>query len=129
MTLLRLTFFIDAIVTAWFIHRLAASLKSQPQNEVAPDGSPANQQVLLAIWIAFDVLLFAGIFWPLACASVLVVQLLYKLIWLVLMALPNWWRGQGRLVPFRLWGTFLLYCMTYPWVIPWRALWRLVNSL
>jgi len=122
MTVLRLAFFIDALVTAWFIHGLAASLKSQHQSGVVPDSSQANQQILLAIWITFDVLLFAGIFWPLPCALVLVVQLLYKLIWLALFALPAWWRGQGQLVSTRLWGTFLLYCVTYPWVIPWETL-------
>lgn len=122
MTILRLAFFIDALVTAWFIYELTISLKSQDRSGVVSAGSQTNQQVLLAIWIAFDILLFAGIFWPLACAPVLVIQLLYKLIWLLLIALPIWCRGQKDLVSCRLSGIFFLYCMTYPWIIPWREL-------
>ncbi len=122
MTILRVAFLLDALVTAWFVRQLALTIKQEREADAVSTRSLDHQQLLLTIWIAFDLILFAGIFWPKSCAFVLVAQLLYKSIWLLMIAVPNWWKN--RAVPLHLVGVFLLYCAVYPWVIPWKTLLR-----
>lgn len=53
-------------------------------------------------------------------APLLMVQVVYKTLWLVVYALP--WLLAGRRGEVH-WGislTFLVIVLTYPWVIPWE---------
>ncbi len=48
---------------------------------------------MLAFWSAISLLALVGLIYPLKMIPVLVVQLMYKMLWLSAIAVPLWWGG------------------------------------
>jgi hypothetical protein len=58
-------------------------------------------------------------------SPLLLIQVIYKTLWLVVFVLPLLVRGRSGEVPWGIAGTFLFIVLTYPWVIPWAKLFNI----
>lgn len=132
MTLLRIAYGLDFAVTLWFSCVILGGRSRSVLNEVLLSGTTGRSAVLArligSIWLAMSVALLAGICWPVLMAPILILQLIYKGFWLLVFS-----RGSGRsesqMAPRRkITVLFTLYCVLYPWVIPWLRLWQLAQQ-
>jgi len=76
-----------------------------------------------SMWTAILVCSIAGLFHPIIFAPILLLQVLYKAVWLVFYVLPRLRNADSRKDIH--WGmavSFLLIVMFYPLVIPWSVL-------
>ena len=124
MKLLQAAYLIDAIVTAPLVVAVLTRNKAWIANLLGPSlqADPGSLSLIGSIWAALMICATMGLFFPVAMAPVLVIQLIYKGLWLVLFVLPRWIRGQGEGVSWRIAVLFVAYMATYPWVIPWSQL-------
>jgi hypothetical protein len=83
----------------------------------------AGWRVLVgALWTAILVLSALGLYAPLRFSPVLVLQVIYKTLWLLVFALPRVVNGRSRSVPWGIAGTFLVIILVWPFIIPWGYL-------
>jgi hypothetical protein len=82
--------------------------------------SAGFRTVLGSLWIAIMVGSVVGLFFPVPMAPLLMVQVVYKTLWLVVYALPRLLHGRSGEVPWGISLPFLVIVLTYPWVIPWK---------
>ena len=54
-------------------------------------------------------------------SPLLLIQVIYKSLWLLVFVMPLLVRGQANAVPWGIAGTFLFVVLTYPWAIPWSS--------
>lgn len=73
-----------------------------------------------ALWGAIFLLSVVGLFFPRSMSLVLLFQLLYKTLWLLVVALPALLNNQPY--PKGMAVFFLVWVMILPFVIPWSAL-------
>lgn len=76
-------------------------------------------QVVGAFWVAIAALSAVGLFYPLAVAPVLVLQVIYKGLWLLGVAVPALLAGEADALPLGMAGFFLIWVVALPFVIPW----------
>ncbi len=124
MTLLQVAYLIDAIVTAPLVVAVLTQNKGWIANLLGPvvPGDPSSQILIGVMWAALMTTATTGLVYPVAMAPVLIVQLIYKCLWLLLFALPRWLGGRSAEVPWRVAALFAAYVGTYPWVIPWSQI-------
>jgi hypothetical protein len=77
-----------------------------------------------ALWTGILVLSALGLRDPLGYSPVLLLQLIYKSLWLLVYALPLALRREWNLIPWGITGSFLAIVMIWPWIIPWSHLLR-----
>jgi hypothetical protein len=65
------------------------------------------------------VLSVLGLFQPLRFSPVLLLQVIYKSIWLVLYALLRLVRGDANQIPWGIAGSFALIVLIWPFLISW----------
>ncbi len=83
----------------------------------------AGWRVLVgALWTAIMILSVFGLREPLRYSPILVLQLIYKSLWLLVYALPLVCRGDWRLIPLGIAGSFLGIVLIWPWLMPWSYL-------
>ena len=82
----------------------------------------ATMGVTGAVWCAIAVLSVGGLVWPERMAPVLVIQLIYKSLWLLAFALPAWRSGGAQAVPGGVAVFFAVWVVVLPFVIPWTRL-------
>lgn len=83
----------------------------------------AGWRVLVgSLWTAILVLSFLGLLAPERYVPVLLLQLIYKTLWLLVYALPRALRGQWRQIPLGIACCFLAIVLVWPWLIPWQRL-------
>jgi hypothetical protein len=83
----------------------------------------AGWRVLVgALWTAILVLSALGLYAPLRFSPVLVLQVIYKTLWLLVFVLPLVLKGRSRSVPWGIAGTFLVIILVWPFIIPWGYL-------
>ena len=63
-----------------------------------------------------------GLYFPVSMSPLLLIQIVYKSLWLVVFVVPRWLTGRSREVPSGVTATFLAIVVSYPWVIPWTRL-------
>lgn len=63
-----------------------------------------------------------GSFYPVTMSPRLLIQVIYKTLWLMVFVIPKLLRGRSREVPWGISLTFLLIIASYPLVIPWGQL-------
>ncbi len=75
--------------------------------------------VVWSVWAAFSILSFIGIIYPLKMLPIILLEILYKVIWLLVVAYPLWSVGQlegsdaeGLFLPF-VW--VILPIVAVPW--------------
>lgn len=124
MSLLQTAYLLDVIVSIPFAltmligNERAAGLLF---NERLPE-SDSIRMVLGTLWTAILVCSLVGVFFPVAMSPILILQVIYKGLWLILFAVPRWLGGRATEVPWRIAGIFLSFVLIYPWVIPWAML-------
>lgn len=84
--------------------------------------SAGTRTILGSMWAAILLTSAVGVFAPVAMAPVLVLQVVYKSLWLLVHAIPCLIKGQMREVPRGVSISFIVIVATYPWVIPWNHL-------
>ncbi len=83
----------------------------------------AGWRVLVgALWTGIMVLSALGLREPLRYSPALLLQLIYKSLWLAVFALPLARRGEWRLIPWGIAGSFVAIVLVWPWLIPWDYL-------
>ena len=83
----------------------------------------AGWRVLVgSLWFAILVLSVLGLFQPLRYSPVLLLQLIYKSLWLAVYVVPRLLRGEVDQVPWGIAGSFALIVIVWPWLIPWAYL-------
>lgn len=81
--------------------------------------STGIRTILGSLWTAILIGSVIGLFHPVTMSPLLLIQVIYKSLWLIVFVLPLVARGRSNAVPWGVAGTFLLIVVTYPWVIPW----------
>ena len=124
MTLLQIAYLLDAMVSVPVALTPLIGSKTAMRcllGEELPQNTSVSM-LLGALWMAIALCLIAGLAYPLAMSPVLILQLIYKSLWVVLFAVPRWIRGRHDEVSAKIAAIFLTYIAVYPWVIPWDAL-------
>ncbi len=75
-----------------------------------------------ALWTGIMVLSVLGLREPLRYSPVLLLQLIYKTLWLVVFALPLVRRRETHLIPWGIAISFAAIVLIWPWLIPWGYL-------
>ena len=79
-------------------------------------------RLLGAFWLSIALLSAIGISRTVRFSVVLVLQLIYKSIWLIAVALPAVVRSETDLIPTNTSALFFIWVIFLPFVIPWRYL-------
>lgn len=83
--------------------------------------SAGIRTILGSLWMAILIGSLIGLFHPVSMSPLLLIQVIYKSLWLLVFVVPLLVRGQSSEVPWGVAGTFLFIVLTYPWVIPWSS--------
>lgn len=81
--------------------------------------SAGFRTILGSLWTAILIGSVLGLFWPVPMSSLLLIQVIYKTLWLLVFVLPRLLSGRIGEVPWGIELTFLVIVMSYLWVIPW----------
>lgn len=81
-------------------------------------------RVLGSLWIAIAALSLAGLVRPHELSPVFLLQLIYKVLWLLVVALPAVVTGRTRSLPMVMTVVFLVYVVVLPFAIPYGYLFR-----
>ena len=73
-----------------------------------------------SVWLAIGALSILGLFYPLQLAPIFLVQIIYKSVWIVAVALPLLAAGDARALPFIVF--FSLAVGLFAYAVPFRAL-------
>jgi hypothetical protein len=76
-------------------------------------------QLVGCLWFAIAVLSVLGLFKPITFSPILLVQLIYKSLWLLLVALPAIKNNQPY--PSGMAAFFVVWVLVLPFIIPWQA--------
>lgn len=124
MSLLQVAYVLDILVS------LPVALTTLTGYErLAPvlfrEGLPESDNfriILGSLWMAVLLTCVAGLVFPVAMSPVLILQIIYKALWLLLFAAPRWLSGRKKEVPKRIVTICVLTLLAFPWVIPWSKL-------
>jgi hypothetical protein len=86
--------------------------------------SEGFRTILGSLWTALLIGSVLGLFCPVPMSPLLLIQVIYKTLWLVVFVLPRLAGGRSGEVPWGVSLTFLVIVVSYPWVIPWQDLFR-----
>jgi hypothetical protein len=81
--------------------------------------SEGIRTILGSLWTAILLCSVLGVFLPVEMSPMLLIQVLYKLLWLVVFAAPRLLAGRMGELPMGIVLTFAVIVLAYPWVIPW----------
>jgi hypothetical protein len=84
--------------------------------------SEGFRTILGSLWTSILIGSVLGLFWPVTMAPLLLIQVIYKTLWMVVFVLPRLLKGRSHEVPWGISLTFLVIVVSYPWVIPWGQL-------
>lgn len=82
--------------------------------------SAGFRTILGSLWTAILIGSVLGLFWPVPMSPLLLIQVIYKTLWLIVYVLPRLLSGRSQEVPWGISLTFLVIVVSYPWVIPWE---------
>jgi hypothetical protein len=81
--------------------------------------SAGFRTILGSLWTAILIGSVLGMFYPVPMSPLLLIQVIYKTLWLLVFVLPRLAGGRSGEVPWGISLTFLVIVVSYPWVIPW----------
>ena len=84
--------------------------------------SEGFRTILGSLWTAILIGSVLGLFFPVAMSALLLIQVIYKSLWLLAFVMPRLLKGQISEVPSGIALVFLVIVLSYPWVIPWGQL-------
>lgn len=73
-----------------------------------------------SVWLAIGLLSALGLFYPLALVSIFMVQIVYKVIWILAVGLPLTFQGDPHALPFVVF--FALVAVGFAYAVPFRYL-------
>jgi hypothetical protein len=120
MTYLRLAYAFNLLVLLPIA--VPTLLRLYPTDQGKFEESAGWRVLVGALWTAILVLSALGLYAPLRFSPVLVLQVIYKTLWLFVFALPRVAKGRARGVPWGIAGTFLIIVLVWPFIIPWGYL-------
>lgn len=84
--------------------------------------SEGFRTILGSLWTAILLGSILGLFFPIQMSPLLLIQVIYKTLWLLVFVLPRLLAGRSREVPWGISLTFLVIVLSCPMVIPWGQL-------
>ncbi len=84
--------------------------------------SEGFRTILGSLWTAILIGSVLGLFFPITMSALLLIQVIYKTLWLLVYAMPRMLKQRNNEVPWGIASTFLVIVVCYPWVIPWGQL-------
>ena len=84
--------------------------------------SEGFRTLLGSLWTAILIGSVLGLFFPITMSALLLIQVIYKMLWLLVYALPRMLNQRSNEVPWGIASTFLIIVVSYPWIIPWGQL-------
>ena len=84
--------------------------------------SEGFRTILGSLWTAILIGSVLGWFYPVPMSPLLLIQVIYKTLWLLVFVTPRLIGGRTSEVPSGLALVFLVIVVSYPWVIPWQQL-------
>lgn len=75
-----------------------------------------------ALWVGILALSILGLFYPLRYSPVLLLQIIYKSVWLIVYVAPRLLRGESKSIPLGITGTFVAIVIVWPFIMPWSYL-------
>lgn len=84
--------------------------------------SEGFRTILGSLWVAILIGSVIGLCVPIPMSSLLLIQVIYKTLWLLVFVLPRLVGGRSHEVPWGITLTFVVIVVSYPWVIPWGSL-------
>ncbi len=84
--------------------------------------SEGFRTILGSLWTAILIGSVVGLFFPITMSALLLIQVIYKTLWLLVYAMPRMLNQRSNEVPWGIASTFLVIVVSYPWVIPWGQL-------
>jgi len=81
--------------------------------------SEGFRTILGSLWTAILLGSIIGLFYPMPMSPLLLIQVIYKSLWLLVFVMPRLLKGKVREVPAGIVLVFLLIVASYPWFIPW----------
>lgn len=78
--------------------------------------------ILGSLWTAILGVSFLGLLMPVTMTPLLLIQVIYKSLWLLVFVLPRVIGARCHEVPWGIAITFLVIVVSYPLVIPWEFL-------
>lgn len=84
--------------------------------------SEGFRTILGSLWTAILLGSILGLFYPVPMSPLLLIQVIYKTLWLLVFVLPRLLGGRIDEIPAGISLTFLVIVISYPWVIPWGQL-------
>jgi len=102
---------------AIFAPRLAGRFVFLGDTDVGP-----HLQILGALWLALGIVAFLGLFNPSVYWPVLLIQLIYKSVWLLFVSIPMILRGHRDSGLIFLTALFGLWVFLLAWLVPFAKL-------
>jgi hypothetical protein len=84
--------------------------------------SEGFRTILGSLWTAILIGSVLGLFFPVTMSALLLIQVIYKALWLLVYSLLRMLNGRSSEVPWGIASTFFVIVLSYPWVIPWGQL-------
>lgn len=84
--------------------------------------SEGFRTILGSLWTAILIGSVLGLFFPATMSALLLIQVIYKSLWLLVFVMPRLLKGKISEVPSGIALVFLVIVLSYPWVIPWGQL-------
>ena len=84
--------------------------------------SEGFRTILGSLWTAILLGSIIGLFYPVPMSPLLLIQVIYKSLWLLVFVMPRLLKGKVSEVPSGIALVFLVIVLSYPWVIPWGPL-------
>lgn len=84
--------------------------------------SEGYRTIVGSMWMAILIGSGLGLILPVPMSPLLLIQVIYKTLWLVVFVCPRLFAGRRDEVPWGISLTFFVIVLSYPWVIPWSSL-------
>lgn len=84
--------------------------------------SEGFRTILGSLWTAILIGSVLGLFFPITMSVLLLIQVIYKTLWLSVYAMPRMLNQRSNEVPWGIASVFFVIIVSYPWIIPWAQL-------
>ena len=123
MIVLKVIYVANVVVAGW----ISVTSIFAPNTAVASvftNAYPSSEYIRLVgcLWLGIAVLSVFGLYKPIAFSPVLILQLIYKGIWLLVVALPA--LLHHRPFPQTMAIFFIVWVVALPFIIPWKTLFQ-----
>ena len=84
--------------------------------------SEGFRTILGSLWTAILIGSVLGLFFPITMSALLLIQVIYKTLWLLVYVMPRMLNKRRNEVPWGIASGFFINIVSYPWIIPWGQL-------